>query len=473
MSFFLDTQEMTQRFGSQVTELGSLLDINHIKHGSPNDLFEFARTLDTSNQFRVDLSTWVKSVVKRANDELLLTDMMSIIAAAVGGQSVAETRADITGPTKTLMEFLLGTGCWRQFGSPSQPASPRGAPSIKQRFSTEEPTSVRISLPISTGGSSTEERTSLLDISSELRQTLSRLESNTEQVKHHLDSIEQRISKIEPAPGPPPAPSTVGLEPLVHHDIGTSNPSNVGRINVTDVPVSEPELPNRPRAVFSPSASVMGSQSESEEDGFSAPTFAYGSERGKGAIALWIFLALAVIGIVVFLLLHYGQGVASPAAIPDSTSSASGPSPSSAAVQSGRAVPENGAGTSSPHSTASEGATPNVPSEVPAGSNRPKVRYVPANVMAGYLISAPRPQYPAQARLNHIEGQVVLQATISRSGSIETLHAIKGPASLRGAAIDAVRHWRYRPYSADGQAVKVATTVYVDFTLRPPPAMAH
>ncbi|WP_373694162.1 energy transducer TonB [Edaphobacter paludis] len=75
--------------------------------------------------------------------------------------------------------------------------------------------------------------------------------------------------------------------------------------------------------------------------------------------------------------------------------------------------------------------------------------------------------------MDHIEGQVALQATISRSGSIETLHVVKGPPSLRGAAIDAVRHWRYRPYTADGQAVKVATMVYVDFTLRPPPAMAH
>ena len=93
--------------------------------------------------------------------------------------------------------------------------------------------------------------------------------------------------------------------------------------------------------------------------------------------------------------------------------------------------------------------------------------------MEGRLLSAPRPQYPSQARLDHVEGQVALQATISKTGSVETLHVINGPRPLRAAAVDGVRNWRYTPYSVDGKAVKVATTVYVDFNLRPPPAIVH
>ena len=93
--------------------------------------------------------------------------------------------------------------------------------------------------------------------------------------------------------------------------------------------------------------------------------------------------------------------------------------------------------------------------------------------MEGNLLLAPRPAYPSLARSNHIQGTVVLQATISRSGSIRTLHAVKGPEALRGAAVDAVRHWRYKPYTVDDRPVEVATTIYVHFNSGPPPAIAH
>jgi protein TonB len=93
--------------------------------------------------------------------------------------------------------------------------------------------------------------------------------------------------------------------------------------------------------------------------------------------------------------------------------------------------------------------------------------------MEGYLLSAPRPEYPARARMDHIQGQVAMQVTISKHGAIQTLHVIKGPSALRTAAIDAVRTWRYRPYMVEGTPQDVATTVYVDFNLNPPPAIVH
>jgi protein TonB len=136
----------------------------------------------------------------------------------------------------------------------------------------------------------------------------------------------------------------------------------------------------------------------------------------------------------------------------------------------------NAATTSSapvPPAPASAAATTPAASDAPPSSNSPKLRYVPANVMEGYLLSAPRPEYPAQARADHVEGQVALQATISRSGAIMSLHVLKGPPLLLSAAVAAVRTWRYRPYSVDGQPQDVTTTVYVDFTLKPPPLLVH
>jgi TonB family protein len=83
--------------------------------------------------------------------------------------------------------------------------------------------------------------------------------------------------------------------------------------------------------------------------------------------------------------------------------------------------------------------------------------------MAANVLSAPQPSYPMLANLTHIRGEVVMQATISKDGTIENVHVIKGHRLLRGAATSAVRNWRYRPYLINGRPVEVATTVSVDF----------
>ena len=36
------------------------------------------------------------------------------------------------------------------------------------------------------------------------------------------------------------------------------------------------------------------------------------------------------------------------------------------------------------------------------------------------------PQYPQMAKVAHIQGDVILAATISKSGAIENLHAVSG-----------------------------------------------
>ena len=93
-----------------------------------------------------------------------------------------------------------------------------------------------------------------------------------------------------------------------------------------------------------------------------------------------------------------------------------------------------------------------------------KIR-VSSGVVAGNKISGPNPVYPAIAKTARIQGQVVLQATISKQGTIENLHAVSGPPMLWQSAIDAVRQWRYKPYILNGEAVEVETTIQVNFTL--------
>jgi len=90
---------------------------------------------------------------------------------------------------------------------------------------------------------------------------------------------------------------------------------------------------------------------------------------------------------------------------------------------------------------------------------------VSRGIMDGLLVGKVLPEYPPIARAADVEGTVVLQAAISKTGTIENLRVVSGPALLRGAAMAAVRQWRYRPYLLNGEPVEVETTVNVQFTL--------
>lgn len=95
----------------------------------------------------------------------------------------------------------------------------------------------------------------------------------------------------------------------------------------------------------------------------------------------------------------------------------------------------------------------------------PSTARVSRGVMEGMLIYKVLPVYPSIGRAIRAQGTVVLQATISRAGTIENLHAVGGPPVLQQAALDAVKQWRYRPYLLNGEPVEVETTVNVEFKL--------
>lgn len=102
----------------------------------------------------------------------------------------------------------------------------------------------------------------------------------------------------------------------------------------------------------------------------------------------------------------------------------------------------------------------------------PQVRLAPvkklaisSGVMEGRRLSGTDPRYPAIAVAAHIQGTVVLAATISKTGAIENLRVTSGPPMLVAAAMEAVRTWRYRPYLLNGEPVEVETTVRVIFRL--------
>jgi len=90
---------------------------------------------------------------------------------------------------------------------------------------------------------------------------------------------------------------------------------------------------------------------------------------------------------------------------------------------------------------------------------------ISGGVIAGNILVKTQPVYPPIARAAHQGGTVVLHAIISKSGSIEQLNVVSGPAMLQGAAMDAVKTWRYKPYLLNGEPTEVDTTIMVNFNL--------
>jgi protein TonB len=137
-----------------------------------------------------------------------------------------------------------------------------------------------------------------------------------------------------------------------------------------------------------------------------------------------------------------------------------------------------------PPTMASAGVQGGVPGGVPGGSMggvmgsilsatptvAPKIATpqrvrVSSGVSTGMLVRKVPPSYPPLARQARIQGTVVLQATISKEGSIENLQLISGHPMLAPAAIEAVKQWKYKPYLLNGEPVEVETQVQVNFTL--------
>jgi protein TonB len=80
------------------------------------------------------------------------------------------------------------------------------------------------------------------------------------------------------------------------------------------------------------------------------------------------------------------------------------------------------------------------------------------------LINKVQPTYPPLARQARIQGVVILEAVISKEGSIDDLKVISGHPLLQQAAVDAVRQWKYKPTTLNGEPVEVVTTITVTFS---------
>jgi TonB family protein len=336
----------------------------------------------------------------------------------------------------------------------------------------------------------------------QLDEALLRLEL-TKLVQQYFDNIDKRISKLEPQADETESPETI--------------PTAASRRSLEE-PISAEELEElrlrrvgKTRLVLEPAPSpVEGSLSASKDDNIPmrVPLEHYSSPAGYGKALLLLVILLVGAAFAIYrdptlfrkglafavTQLHSVRATMFPdRSAPPSTSSGEPTSATTEQSQSVAAQPalegtstpppvntpdrtaslrsqpaDNGPDASGNRSTATNRALVPTDQAPPDGissfETAGAVNVNPA-VMDENLIVQRVPAYPEIAKQHGVEGDVVMQALISKEGTVKRVHVIEGDSRLRSAAEEAVYKWRYRPYVLHGQPVEVATTVTVNFNL--------
>lgn len=83
-------------------------------------------------------------------------------------------------------------------------------------------------------------------------------------------------------------------------------------------------------------------------------------------------------------------------------------------------------------------------------------------------VAHPVPDYPPIAKVNYLEGSVLLELRVNKMGNVTTAHVLNGDAVLAVAALKAARQWVYQPLPTGDGPAGFITTVRIKFTLRHP-----
>jgi protein TonB len=102
---------------------------------------------------------------------------------------------------------------------------------------------------------------------------------------------------------------------------------------------------------------------------------------------------------------------------------------------------------------------------LPEAPEKPPHLRVSQGVMERNLTHKVDPTYPEEAKAAHIEGDVILGASVDREGKVSQLKFLSGHPLLVEPAMSAVKQWKYKPFLLNGQPVEVETTIKVQFQM--------
>lgn len=75
------------------------------------------------------------------------------------------------------------------------------------------------------------------------------------------------------------------------------------------------------------------------------------------------------------------------------------------------------------------------------------------------------PEYPAVARQIRLTGTVELEILVDHGGGVEKAQVVRGNTLLCGPSIQAVRKWKFKPFTSGNEPAKAAGPIRFTFQM--------
>jgi len=80
-----------------------------------------------------------------------------------------------------------------------------------------------------------------------------------------------------------------------------------------------------------------------------------------------------------------------------------------------------------------------------------------------HVLKTVPPIYPPIARIRRLSGAVLVQVTVGKDGKVHNPQFISGQPVFRDAAFDAVKQWKFKPATLNGEPIDQTTQIKMDF----------
>ena len=446
-----NTEQIARHYERYVEELREFLKCSGLPFGSPEHLSALTKRLREDEVFREELYSMNRSIIFREGGALPPTELLRLLAAAVGGAAVDEQAEQHRSEIRYLLQFLTGVTrapvnqprgeSSRQAAAQTAPAIPpvTSAPGVSRASArwSGKPSAPALKWAEIWNGATMAGARRLFE--SERRWWIPALVAALASVSLLLwlphSKVPPPVVHQSVAPVVTSSPQVAAEPEAVDNIVTPPAPSSI--TSPAPTPTAARSLP-KPRKVSVNLRKHADRPSRHEQRPLAVslrPRNAPGKPRQR-QVAHALVSARVTPGRQAGKQLRAELSPRSPS-----------PSPSAIAGSDSRPGRE-------------ERSLPDTHS--PSASRR-GVLDVSSGVMTTNLISAPAPKYPRLAGVMHLQGTVILQAVIDKNGQVKATSVLEGHRLLREAAVHAVRQWRYRPFLADGHPVDVATVVTVDF----------
>jgi TonB family protein len=465
MSSYPSTLQRPERFDLYAGKFRSICVMHGIKTGSSEDLEAFLKKLEADRYFAMDFWSLIGKLSDREGGELSDDQILALVVECVTGSAMsADSDPGVKPHLAELRALLAGVDVQRpeplNFPTTGRPTSVASIEEARQRrYSAAMPSNPQVA----------DAETPLAGpLPSQLQLAIENLEIVTRELKLRFDKLEERMARLETR-FKETKERTASLNESRELD---PRPGTKARF------IAEPELPTAEH----PSRNLFeGYSPERDRRWRKDVSLALLILTMVAAGLLWqrynVKLRQAIAAIV-----REELATPLPPPLPPETASSSdantspddatpveqpAPAPTQASPEQRHALTGISTPPADSNSAGNRSASPDRASsrnrqDIPSFASA--VTVAPAE-MEKHLILSRVPVYPEAARDAGVEGPIVAQALISKTGVVTRVLVIEGDSRLRNAAAEAIYRRQYRPYLVHGQPVDVATTITVNFKL--------